>query len=234
MRSGRLHVIHQGILVAIVICLHTLVLWLLSSSDELIHARDTTMWIRMVTSLPSVKSTQNLPTQQALNTNRHRVPSVSQQQKVSKSNTPGNVPDSTAESLTTHQSVPTSSLLANIAETPLRTPAATSQGLNVKALAEPELPVTQLPSSTADYLNNPPPAYPSISLRLGEQGKVVIRVLIGQDGWAQQGTIAQSSRFDRLDQAALHAVMSWRYVPGTRAGIAQDMWFNVPVSFSLN
>ena len=95
-------------------------------------------------------------------------------------------------------------------------------------------PSIQLPSSNADYLNNPAPVYPALSQRLGEQGKVVIRVLIGKDGTALRGDIHQSSGFERLDQAALRAVMSWRYVPGQRAGMAQDMWFNVPVNFSLN
>lgn len=70
-----------------------------------------------------------------------------------------------------------------------------------------------------------------MSLRLNEQGKVVVRVLIGRNGRALDGRIAQSSGFDRLDQAALRAVMSWRYVPGTVDGQAQDMWFDVPVNF---
>jgi protein TonB len=68
---------------------------------------------------------------------------------------------------------------------------------------------------------------------LGEQGKVVIRVLIDKDGKPQQGEIGQSSGYTRLDQAALHAVMAWRYVPGRRDGTAQDMWFNVPIHFAL-
>lgn len=95
-------------------------------------------------------------------------------------------------------------------------------------------PSLQLPSSVADYLSNPAPVYPVFSQRLGEQGKVVVRVLITRDGHARQGEIYQSSGFERLDQAALRAVMSWRYVPGQHAGVPQDMWFNVPVNFALN
>ena len=94
-------------------------------------------------------------------------------------------------------------------------------------------PAVQLPSSNADYLNNPAPGYPAISQRLGEQGQVVVRVLIGRDGHAHQGEVYQSSGFERLDQAALRAVLSWRFVPGQRSGVPQDMWFNVPVSFTL-
>ncbi len=111
---------------------------------------------------------------------------------------------------------------------------ATSTGAGTGASSDKTAPAIQLPSSNADYLNNPAPVYPALSQRMGEQGKVVIRVLIGKNGTALQADIQLSSGFERLDQAALRAVMSWRYVPGQRVGIAQDMWFNVPVNFSLN
>ena len=106
-------------------------------------------------------------------------------------------------------------------------------GTATPATEKSTAPVVQLPSSNADYLNNPAPGYPAISQRLGEQGQVVVRVLIGKDGHAHQGEIDKSSGFERLDQAALRAVLSWRFVPGQRSGVPQDMWFNVPVSFTL-
>lgn len=114
----------------------------------------------------------------------------------------------------------------------------THAGTTIRTLTTPAVPTTPatavLPSSNADYLNNPAPSYPAISRRLGEQGKVIVRVLIGKDGKPQQGDIHQSSGYTRLDQAALRAVMGWRYVPGQRDGLAQDMWFNVPINFALN
>lgn len=94
-------------------------------------------------------------------------------------------------------------------------------------------PKVELPSSDADYLQNPKPSYPAMSKRLGEQGKVVVRVLIGVDGTAQKAEIRQSSGFDRLDQAALATAQRWRYVPGKRGGVAEAMWFNVPINFVL-
>lgn len=100
-------------------------------------------------------------------------------------------------------------------------------------VAPPPPPKVELPSSDADYLQNPRPPYPPISKRLGEQGKVVVRVLIGVDGMAQRAEIRQSSGFDRLDQAALTTVQRWRYVPGKRGGVAEAMWFNVPINFVL-
>jgi periplasmic protein TonB len=104
----------------------------------------------------------------------------------------------------------------------------------VAAAAAPTAsPKVELPSSDADYLQNPKPAYPPISKRLGEQGSVVVRVLIGTDGTAQRAEIRKSSGFERLDQSALATVLKWRYVPGKRAGVAETMWFNVPVNFVL-
>jgi protein TonB len=82
-------------------------------------------------------------------------------------------------------------------------------------------------------LNNPPPAYPRLSKRLGEQGKVVLRVLIGTDGKAEQAQVLTSSGYERLDQTALATVLGWRYVPGKRNGVAEAMWFNVPIQFVL-
>jgi protein TonB len=97
----------------------------------------------------------------------------------------------------------------------------------------PPPPQVELPSSDADYLQNPTPAYPAHSRRLGEQGKVVVRVLIGANGLAQKAEIRQSSGFERLDQSALATVQRWRYVPGKRAGVVEAMWFSIPVNFVL-
>ena len=91
----------------------------------------------------------------------------------------------------------------------------------------------ELPSSSAAYLNNPRPPYPSLSKRLGEQGKVVVRVLIEANGTASKAEVRASSGFERLDQTAVQTVLRWRYVPGKRNGVAEAMWFDVPINFVL-
>jgi protein TonB len=103
----------------------------------------------------------------------------------------------------------------------------------VPAAAPPASLAVQLPSSNADYLQNPRPPYPPLSRRLNEQGKSMVRVLIGADGQPQRAEIANSSGFARLDEAALATVMRWRYVPGKRGGVAETMWFNVPINWVL-
>ena len=97
----------------------------------------------------------------------------------------------------------------------------------------PAPPRIELPSSNAGYLNNPKPTYPAISRRLGEQGKVVLRVFIDAEGSPQQIEIRQSSGYERLDQQALDAVRRWRFVPGKRNGVPEAMWNIVPINFVL-
>ncbi|MDB5958614.1 energy transducer TonB, partial [Ramlibacter sp.] len=99
--------------------------------------------------------------------------------------------------------------------------------------AAPAAPVVILPSSDAEYLQNEKPAYPMLSRKMHEQGKVVVGVLIGPDGSAQKAHIHASSGFERLDQAALATAQRWRYVPGKKGGVATAMWFNVPINFVL-
>lgn len=90
-------------------------------------------------------------------------------------------------------------------------------------------PKLELPIADADYLQNPPPAWPRLSQRLGERGLVQVRVLIGADGRAKKAEVARSSGYPRLDQASVDAVLGWRYVPGKRGGVPEDMWFVVPI-----
>nr|WP_246316303.1 energy transducer TonB [Tepidicella baoligensis] len=124
--------------------------------------------------------------------------------------------------------------------TSLATPPAHSDSTVPSALSlasappgPPAPPRIELPSAAARYLDNPPPRYPPLSRRLGEQGQVVLRVRIEVDGTASQAEIRTSSGYARLDQAALQTVLAWRYVPGTRNGVPEAMWFNIPINFVL-
>lgn len=100
------------------------------------------------------------------------------------------------------------------------------------AISEPA-PVTTLPGLNADYLNNPAPVYPDSARRQGEQGRVLLRVLVDAAGSVQQTVLRKSSGFAALDQAALDAVKNWRFVPARRGVEAVAAWVVVPISFSL-
>jgi protein TonB len=98
---------------------------------------------------------------------------------------------------------------------------------------------TQLASSApvdlqdADYLEPLSVTYPPQSARLREQGRVVVKVLIGTDGRAQQAEVLTSSGYPRLDQAALASVRAARFRPAQRGNRAEDGWYQVPVRFDL-
>jgi protein TonB len=123
--------------------------------------------------------------------------------------------------LTTTPATASATITATITAT---SPAATS----------PAPAKVELPTHVAAYLQNPKPDYPALSVRRGEQGQVVLNVLIGIDGKAQKAEIAKSSGFERLDAAALATVQRWRYVPGKRGGVPEEMWFKVPLAFVLD
>lgn len=100
--------------------------------------------------------------------------------------------------------------------------------------ADPGAQRVEPPRQSGAYLSNPPPPYPPISRRLGEQGQVTLRAFIEANGTASRVEVLSSSGFDRLDRAALAAAKNWRYLPGTRAGQPEGMWFKLPVVFELN
>jgi len=77
------------------------------------------------------------------------------------------------------------------------------------------------------------PAYPSMSRRLGETGKVVLRVTLNAQGRVAKATVSQSSGFNRLDEAALAAVREWRCTPAQRDGQAVEATALQPFNFVL-
>lgn len=96
----------------------------------------------------------------------------------------------------------------------------------------PALPDRE-PDYQARYLNNPQPVYPAMATRMGWQGKVILSVEVLRDGRAGQVSVQRSSGHAVLDDAALQAVRSWRFVPARRDGQFVDQVFFVPLPFIL-
>ncbi|MET0376562.1 MAG: TonB family protein [Rhizorhabdus sp.] len=89
-----------------------------------------------------------------------------------------------------------------------------------KPVAAPAPPAGPVMVGNLDerLLEGRPPRYPFESRRKHEEGTVVVRLLIGTDGRVAQISIAQSSGFERLDQAAVQAIRGWRWQPIIRDG----------------
>ncbi|MBS1186073.1 MAG: hypothetical protein H6R04_91 [Burkholderiaceae bacterium] len=91
-----------------------------------------------------------------------------------------------------------------------------------------------LPRTDAAHLNNPKPVYPSVSRRMGEQGRVLLSVYILPDGSVGEIRLKQSCGHPRLDESAMTAVRRWRYVPARRGNEPIPYWYVQPISFSLD
>ena len=69
--------------------------------------------------------------------------------------------------------------------------------------------------------------------RMGESGVVMLRVLIGEKGQAEQVTIQKSSGSEKLDEAGRQAVMRALYKPYIEDGKAIPVYALVPINFQL-
>ena len=82
---------------------------------------------------------------------------------------------------------------------------------------EPSTAPVQLPGRC------PTPVYPPRAERQGIGGAVVLRITVGVDGGVVALTVEESSGHSILDRAALEAIRSWRFDPGTRGGQPEQM-----------
>ena len=101
------------------------------------------------------------------------------------------------------------------------------------APAAPEPMPVLPPRFDAAYLNNPPPTYPAVAKRKGDEGKVMLRVRVDAQGRAEDVQVKTSSGSFRLDDAALATVREWRFVPARQGDRAVAAWVLVPIVFKL-
>ena len=113
-----------------------------------------------------------------------------------------------------------------------RPPAATAAPVVAPSPAAPPQPKT-IPASAVQYLDPPSPTYPAHSRRLGETGRVTVRVFIDEAGTARDVRIDRGSGHPRLDEAALAAVLRARFKPYTENGLPLAGWAYIPIDFEL-
>jgi periplasmic protein TonB len=88
--------------------------------------------------------------------------------------------------------------------------------------------------STVEYVREPSPRYPPQSRRLREQGLVVLRVVIDEQGEASSIEIETSSGHSRLDAAARDAVLRAAFRPYVEGGEPRRALVLIPIEFALN
>lgn len=99
--------------------------------------------------------------------------------------------------------------------------------VDIQPPAPPASPVPPAPSVPSmvkagdigtQMISAKPPRYPIEARRKHEQGTVVLSVTLGVDGRVALVSIARSSGFASLDDAARSAVRAWRWAPTIRNG----------------
>jgi protein TonB len=83
------------------------------------------------------------------------------------------------------------------------------------------------------YQLNLPPTYPGLARKRGQEGTVILQVLVSKEGGVDDLRIETSSGFRLLDRAAVIAVQQWLFEPGQRDDKRVEMWVKVPVTFKL-
>ncbi len=114
----------------------------------------------------------------------------------------------------------TADLWANLPLDPLRT-------LEPPQIEEPPLPEpvplaarVESVETAPVILSGPDPDYPRVSLRLGHEGIVLVRIHVSPSGAVVRVELVESSGHERLDLAALETVRGWSLRPATESGIA--------------
>ena len=83
---------------------------------------------------------------------------------------------------------------------------------------KPAGPVQLASELSASCPDRNPPAYPAQAKRMGEQGRVVLRVELDETGKVSAARVTASSGSARLDEASLNAVRQWHCNPAQRDG----------------
>jgi TonB family protein len=104
------------------------------------------------------------------------------------------------------------------------------------ALAPPKTLPETLPETLAKPIPgaNPAPPNPPAARQMQQQGKVLLRARVNQQGSVVAVEVTQSSGFPALDRAAQTTVQQWRFTPAQRDGIPIESWVTVPIQFTLN
>jgi protein TonB len=92
---------------------------------------------------------------------------------------------------------------------------------------------TGIALTQASYRDTPRPAYPESARRAGREGRVLLRVLVDDQGRIKQLEINRSSGSDALDRAAAEAMKRWRFHPARYGDRPIESWLRIPIEFHL-
>ena len=82
-------------------------------------------------------------------------------------------------------------------------------------------------------INNPHPPYPLIARKKGFEGKLILEVLVNEDGSVKSTSIRESSGYEILDTVSKETVEKWTFIPAKKMGRAVKDNIQVPIKFVL-
>ena len=98
----------------------------------------------------------------------------------------------------------------------------------------PRTPVTIGAKVDPRYARFLQPDYPPGERRMGREGKVVVRVLVGIDGRVAKVELLSAVSDAFFAATRKQALEKWRFTPATRDGVPQEDWRTMTVTFVLN
>ncbi|WMW79952.1 TonB family protein [Undibacterium cyanobacteriorum] len=84
-----------------------------------------------------------------------------------------------------------------------------------------------------EYIQAPQADYPAMAKRMGEEGRVVMQVLVNDKGRAEKVEVIKSSGFNRLDESAKTALMRAIFKPYIEDGKTMTVLATASINFSL-
>ncbi|MDQ1815827.1 energy transducer TonB [Massilia sp. CCM 9210] len=123
-----------------------------------------------------------------------------------------------------------------ITASPPSAPAVSEAPAAPVAVAAPPAPPAPGPktiTSGVEYIQPPQPVYPTMSKRMGEQGKVVLLILVNEKGMPDQVKVQSSSGSSRLDEAGRQAALRAVFKPHVEDGRPVPVYVIVPLTFQL-
>ena len=104
----------------------------------------------------------------------------------------------------------------------------TSSSIGGQGVIQPEGGMTR------KVIHSPKPHYPLASKKLREQGLVIVRLCVNQQGNVGGVDVYKSSGFISLDHSALKALAQWRFTPAAFNSTSLSLQcFQTPVQFTL-
>ena len=82
-------------------------------------------------------------------------------------------------------------------------------------------------------INNPHPPYPLIARKKGFEGKLILEVLVNEDGSVKSTSIRESSGYEILDTVSKETVEKWTFIPAKKMGQAVKDNIQIPIKFIL-